>query len=569
MRACIITPLGLDPTAGTEELGVILVAAGWQIERAEIASGTSRGTNPMRAGIAQSFAHTPQPLIDSWEFATGTLERIVDADVVIAGDGRGLAGVLALELANDRVESHQRLWTVAGDSLALARLHVARTLAATTPEEESILDWELTQYRFSDRVLCVSEIVRDLLSQIGVEAEVLQTETRNVEQVARPAGHLYVPGPASRVNATPQILRTVADMDEVSVVFGIGDVEDEYWSGTTWEAFEGVRWLAGDRISRSANRPPGTGLLVIGDPFVAHESDIESAVADGIPVVVPVGSVDASRWRGVHEWSSEEDLVSVISGADVSERSNGAATTFDLSHHTRTDPERARRITIGVPVFGASPFLDDLLASIAGQTFPPHEVILMVDGPMSESVESSVISWRETSKVASRIEQQPNRGVCIARNAIMDAMSGDALLLVDQDDLLANDALEFFARALRSNPECDAIAGWTAFFGEYEGIEAKPPFDARVGRRENSIVSTPVLLDQTVVEAGMRFGPDLAFLYCEDWNLWADLVAHGHWIGLVSRPLIRHRVHTASGGFRRAELALEAGRRRAAAKLCR
>ncbi|MFV1989002.1 MAG: glycosyltransferase family A protein [Gemmatimonadota bacterium] len=568
MRACIITPIGIDLTAGTEELEAILAAAGWQVERANIASGTPRTNKSMRDRIAESFAHTPKPLIDSWDFATKALEHITDVDVVIAGDGSGLAGILALELANNRAKSHQRLWTIAGDSLSLARLHVARTLAAATPEEESIIDWELTQYRFSDRVLCVSDVVRGLLSQMGVEADALPMATRTAQPATRRAGRLYVPGPVSRVNAAPQILRTVADMEEVSVVFGIGDVEDEYWSGTTWQAFEAVRSLEGDRISRSADRPLDTDLLVIGDPFVSHEGDIESAVADGIAIVVPAGSLDAMKWRGVHEWSSEEDLASVITGASVSDGSIPAAPTFDLAHRRTPDPERARRITIGIPVFGASPFLDDLLASIASQTFPPHEVIVMVDGPTAGTVESSVASWRVSSEHAVRIHQQPNRGVCVARNAIMDAMSGDALLLVDQDDVLADDALECLAQALRSNPECDAVAGWTAFFGEYEGIEAKPPFDARVGSRENPIVSTAVLLDRAVVEAGVRFEPDLAFLYCEDWNLWADLVAHDYSIGLVSRPLIRHRVHAASGGFRRAQLALEAGRRRAVSKLC-
>ena len=151
---------------------------------------------------------------------------------------------------------------------------------------------------------------------------------------------------------------------------------------------------------------------------------------------------------------------------------------------------------------------------------------------------------------------------------MMDSMNGDALLLVDQDDLLVDDALEGFADALRSNPRCDAIAGWTAFFGEYVGIEAKPPFDARVGKRENSIVSTAVLLDRSIVDAGIRFEPDLAFLYCEDWNFWADLVAHGYSFGLVPRPLVLHRVHSSSGGFGRDQLALEIGRLRAREKLC-
>ncbi len=111
------------------------------------------------------------------------------------------------------------------------------------------------------------------------------------------------------------------------------------------------------------------------------------------------------------------------------------------------------------------------------------------------------------------------------------------------------------------------MATWTEFFGAYQGVEAKPPFDARVGRRENPIVSTCVLVDMKVRDQGIRFEPDLAFLFCEDWDVWAKIVAAGGRIGLVPRPLARHRVHVSSGGFRRTDLAHAVGKARATRRL--
>ena len=569
MRVSIITHVGTDVGSGIEELGEILVAAGWQVEWVAMDLEAPLAPEVPRDEIGASFAHTPQPLIDSWEFATRVLRYIADTgpDVVIVGDRDGLGGVLALELGNGRTASSPRLWTFAGRSLSLARLHVADALATSTLDEVSKVDWELTQYRFSDRVVCASYLVRELLSRVGIDADVVPIAATRVETVSRPARRVFVPGPASRINATPQILRATVDMADVSVVFGIGEADDEYWVGSTWEAFEATRALAGGRVSRRGAMPPDTDLLVIGDPFLSHRQEIEAALKEGIVAAVPSGSVDSLLWRGLPEWSSDDDLASIIVG-DVVGRSGRDTPTFDLVRRIEPDMGRASKVTIGIPVFGTSPFLEELLESIARQTVAPHEVVVMVDGPRTAAVDSAIAKWREVIGGGVRVDQQPNRGVCVARNAIMDGMTGDALLLVDQDDVLVPEALERFAQALRSNPGCGAAAAWTAFFGDYDAIEGKPPFDARVGSRENPIVSTAVLIDASIVASGLRFEADLAFLYCEDWNLWADIVAHGGSFALVARPLVRHRVHRSSGGFRRDQLALEAGKRRVQAKLC-
>ena len=68
---------------------------------------------------------------------------------------------------------------------------------------------------------------------------------------------------------------------------------------------------------------------------------------------------------------------------------------------------------------------------------------------------------------------------------------------------------------------------------------------------------------------GIMFEPDLAFLYCEDWHYWSQIIAAGGRMGLVPEPLIKHRVHRASGGFQRTEVAHRIGRARAISPLLR
>jgi glycosyltransferase involved in cell wall biosynthesis len=216
---------------------------------------------------------------------------------------------------------------------------------------------------------------------------------------------------------------------------------------------------------------------------------------------------------------------------------------------------------VGVPVFEDVRFLDDCIESLLVQKQTPHEVILVNDGSVAPEATAAIKRWSEHSLV--RVVRQPNRGVCVARNAALDLMTGDAFVFVDADDLLHPEFIRACASALQSNPDVLAVACWTEFFGDYEGVEAKPPFDHRVGLRENPIVSTSALVDMEVRDMGIRFAPDLAFLYCEDWDVWSQIAAAGGKFGLVPRPLARHRVHSASGGHQRTDLGFSLGKARA------
>ncbi|MFV1999977.1 MAG: glycosyltransferase family 2 protein [Acidimicrobiia bacterium] len=566
MRACIVDITATDRPESLDQVASYLRDRGWSVDEVEVGPANLSGPGGARDRVAAAFAHTPRPLMDSWVFAGLIRQQLTGCDVVVLSDRGGLGGIFALEMANQRSETAQQVWTVAGSSEMLRLLRTGGSLATTDDELESVLDWEIAQYVASDQVICRSAIERQLLDGIGVDAVPVPIHKGRVEPVSGPSRRVFVPGPVSRLDSSPEILRAISDVPDVSVVFGVDDRSDEYWKGTTWEAIAVLREMLGDRVTRLSEAPQEVDLVVIGDPLTGHESTMHRAADTSTPVAAPTGSVVAQQWVGVAEWDSEDDLAEIIRGTDPG---SSPAVFPELRFPETASPrsDRARRISVGIPVFGECTFLGELIASVLAQSTPVHEVLILADGPPSQLLVDELDRWTEAFEGRLKYAEQPNRGVCVARNRIFDLMSGDAVLLVDQDDLLAEHALERMSSALRSNPEHAAVACWTEFFGDYNGIEAKPPFDRRVGTRENPIVSTAVLLDRAVVDDGVRFEPDLAFLYCEDWNFWAEMVSRGHTLGLVPEPLVRHRVHTSSGGFKRTDLALEVGRDRARRKL--
>ena len=507
------------------------------------------------------FQHTPVPLVDSWRLSRLLQRSSKPGDVVVISDQAGLGGVFALAQAAIEASARRSVWTVAADSAFLEMRLIAGTAQGLPMPLDSQIDWEITQYRWSDRVLATSLRAVEELALIGVDAELVgapserQPEMRPIE-----TDRIWAPGPVSRRNQSGVMFRAVTSMPSASITVGEADEPDLVWSGTAWEAIGHARAVLGSRVDRSDQPPADLGVVVIGDPYSVPDDTMIALHDQGTPVVVPKGSAAGALWPASPTWSNSDELASVL----VSEPAV-APTLFPTvvgATPAADSPRSDLSVSVGVPIFREVRFLPDCVESILSQDLQPLEVILIDDGSASEEVDRVLDDLAGTDSRI-RILRNDHRGVCVARNTALEEMRGDSFVFVDSDDLLLPTFLSSCATVLRSSSEIWAVATWTEFFGAYEGIEAKPPFDTRVGMRENPIVSTCALVDMRVREAGVRFAPDLAFLFCEDWHFWSQIVAAGGKFGLVPEPLARHRVHTSSGGFLRTEVAHTTGKSRA------
>lgn len=509
---------------------------------------------------AKAFRHTPEPLIRSWRCARQLMRATSPGDMVLASDREGLAGVFALMQASLPSDERRSLWTVAADSKYLELRLIAAAHSGLPERMESIVDWEIVQYRYSKRVLATSPRAVTELSRIGVESEMATKPDRAVgEQPGVGMLNCWVPGAVSRRNQSGEVLRALTSCPQAHATFASEDANDEIWSGDSWNALRHSREVLGERVDRSDRPNSRPDVVVLGDPYALPDNSTRELVDDGIPVVVPTASASSVLWPGAAEWTDADDLVRLLRGDPYA-----GPVEFDKAtpHQITPISSRASRISVGIPIFRDVRFLDECIHSLLAQTIEPLEILLVDDGSASEEVDEAISRWvAKDDRIRSL--QTEHRGVCVARNTALTEMSGDAFVFVDSDDHLEPDFLERCGEVLRGDDSLWAVATWTRFVGAYEGIEAKPPFDARVGHRENPIISTFALVDMEVRDRGIRFEPDLAFLFCEDWHFWSQIVAAGGGIGLVPEPLANHRVHPTSGGFMRTELAHAIGKTRA------
>ena len=121
-------------------------------------------------------------------------------------------------------------------------------------------------------------------------------------------------------------------------------------------------------------------------------------------------------------------------------------------------------ISVIIPVYNAEKFLDECVASVLGQDYPALEIILVDDGSPDACPGMCDRYAAEHDRV--KTVHQANRGAGLARNAGMEAASGEYIAFVDSDDLLdGEDAISRMAvKALGSG--ADIVA---ASFRWFEG----------------------------------------------------------------------------------------------------
>jgi glycosyltransferase involved in cell wall biosynthesis len=112
------------------------------------------------------------------------------------------------------------------------------------------------------------------------------------------------------------------------------------------------------------------------------------------------------------------------------------------------------KISILLPVFDAASTLPACLASIARQTLPNWECVLVDDGSRDASLEIARRAARKDERI--RVIETPHRGLVPALNTGIEHCRGELVARMDADDLMHRERLERQAEMLAAEP---ALAG--------------------------------------------------------------------------------------------------------------
>jgi len=151
-------------------------------------------------------------------------------------------------------------------------------------------------------------------------------------------------------------------------------------------------------------------------------------------------------------------------------------------------------VTILICTYQRKDLLQQAIASSLGQSWP-CEIVVVNDGSTDGTRE---VLDRLAEQVGLRVLHQANAGKPGALNAGIAAARGEAILVLDDDDLLLPGAVEVLARALFARPEAAAVYGDTVLFDGRSG----QPMKVRPGLRLPPSAVARALLAQVPFATG-------------------------------------------------------------------
>jgi glycosyltransferase involved in cell wall biosynthesis len=174
------------------------------------------------------------------------------------------------------------------------------------------------------------------------------------------------------------------------------------------------------------------------------------------------------------------------------------------------------RVSVIIPNLNMGAFLDAALRSIARQSTPVHEVILVDNGSTDGTFE--VAERHRGGALNLKVLECPRRGAGPARNLGVAAAEGDMIAFLDADDLWPAGKLERQLARLRARPAVQMVTGYACYFEEAgeDGLEPAP--GSRTERLFHVFAGACVYRRETFAKIGGAFDED--FLYTgEDTDL--------------------------------------------------
>jgi glycogen(starch) synthase len=215
---------------------------------------------------------------------------------------------------------------------------------------------------------------------------------------------------------------------------------------------------------------------------------------------------------------------------------------------TRRTSKRRPLVSVVVPYHRLERYVEETLDSVAEQTYPRVEVILVNDGSMRPEDE---ILERLAAQPAVTVLTQVNRGLGAARNFGISQSLGEYVLPLDADDLIAPRFIERCVTALEQDPELAYVTSWVEYM-DPEGVTVSDddtgymPFGnwSSLMRRNNVGGTCVAVMRRSLFEDGLAYSTDLTSY--EDWLLFLGMHELGHYGGIVPERLIRYRVRDES-----------------------
>lgn len=114
-------------------------------------------------------------------------------------------------------------------------------------------------------------------------------------------------------------------------------------------------------------------------------------------------------------------------------------------------------VSIITPSFNRADIVHETAESIFKQTYPHWEWMIVDDGSTDNSWDVLEQYAAKDSRVKIYKRDRDPKGACVCRNIAVQRSTGDYVMFLDTDDVLASFCLEQRVKAMQENPDCDFV----------------------------------------------------------------------------------------------------------------
>ncbi|OAB62032.1 hypothetical protein AY599_06460, partial [Leptolyngbya valderiana BDU 20041] len=234
-------------------------------------------------------------------------------------------------------------------------------------------------------------------------------------------------------------------------------------------------------------------------------------------------------------------------------------------------------VSVCIPTYNGSRFLEEALASVEKQTYPNLEIIVADDGSTDETVEL-IKSFRDKLETPLRLFRNSRLGMVQNWNFCLEMATGKYIKFLFQDDVLSPQCIEAMVELAESDddiglvfaprilllsddadaiPElmevyqicCDVHRGWTKLESIQEGSQLLDDWQLLESPINKIGEPTAVLIRKSAVETVGNFDVELRQLV--DVEMWWRILTRFK-VGFLDTPLSYFRLHPRQQTFRHA-----------------
>jgi glycosyltransferase involved in cell wall biosynthesis len=176
-------------------------------------------------------------------------------------------------------------------------------------------------------------------------------------------------------------------------------------------------------------------------------------------------------------------------------------------------------------------YFQSALESIIYQTIKPDEIILTVDGPISESLDALIYKYEQEISILKTIRLSKNKGLGIAHQIGVNNCSYELIAMMDADDLALPDRFEKQLKYFEEDNTIDLIGGYISEFVDtidnIVGVRDVPLSDNKIKKYLKKRCPFNHMTVMFKREAVLKCGNYQDWYYNEDYYLWCRMYLGG------------------------------------------